>query len=39
MSFEDYKDVHLQAFQLGCKGRTTYRASEIRGYVLKINRN
>jgi ribonucleoside-diphosphate reductase alpha chain len=32
--FEHFKDVYLQAFELGCKGCTTYRPNEVTGAVL-----
>ena len=33
--FEAFKDVYLQAYELGCKGCTTYRPNEITGAVLE----
>jgi ribonucleoside-diphosphate reductase alpha chain len=33
--FEQFKDVYLQAFELGCKGCTTYRPNEVTGAVLQ----
>jgi ribonucleoside-diphosphate reductase alpha chain len=36
MSFEDFKDIYLKAFELGCKGCTTYRPNEITGAVLEV---
>ncbi|SME91694.1 ribonucleoside-diphosphate reductase class II [Tistlia consotensis] len=36
MSFEAFKDVYLSAYELGCKGCTTYRPSELRGAVLEV---
>jgi ribonucleoside-diphosphate reductase alpha chain len=39
MSFDAFKDVYLQAFELGCKGCTTYRPNEITGAVLEIRRD
>jgi ribonucleoside-diphosphate reductase alpha chain len=36
ISFEDFKDVYLQAFELGCKGCTTYRPNEVTGAVLAV---
>jgi len=33
--FETFKDVYLQAYELGCKGCTTYRPNEITGAVLE----
>jgi len=34
MSFEDFGDVYMRAYQLGTKSVTTYRPSETRGAVL-----
>jgi ribonucleoside-diphosphate reductase alpha chain len=34
MPFEDFKTVYLNAYNLGLKGCTTYRPSDIRGWVL-----
>ncbi|MGH6931277.1 MAG: adenosylcobalamin-dependent ribonucleoside-diphosphate reductase [Dongiaceae bacterium] len=36
LSFEAFKDVYLQAYELGCKGCTTYRPNEITGSVLEV---
>ena len=36
LSFEDFKDVYIQAFDLGCKGCTTYRPNEVTGAVLSL---
>jgi ribonucleoside-diphosphate reductase alpha chain len=36
ISFDDFKDVYLQAYELGCKGCTTYRPNEITGAVLEV---
>jgi ribonucleoside-diphosphate reductase alpha chain len=33
--FEDFKDIYMQAYALGCKGCTTYRPNEITGAVLE----
>ena len=33
-SFEDFKDVYMDAYRLGCKGCTTYRPNDITGSVL-----
>jgi len=33
--FEAFKDVYLRAYELGCKGCTTYRPNEITGAVLE----
>lgn len=34
ISFDDFKDVYLQAWKSGCKGCTTYRPNDITGSVL-----
>ena len=36
ISFEDFKDVYMQAWHSGCKGCTTYRPNEITGSVLSV---
>jgi ribonucleoside-diphosphate reductase alpha chain len=36
LTFEAFKDVYLQAYELGCKGCTTYRPNEITGAVLEV---
>ena len=36
ISFEDFKDVYLSAYEQGCKGCTTYRPNEITGSVLTM---
>jgi len=36
ISFEDFKDIYMQAFDLGCKGCTTYRPNDITGAVLEV---
>ena len=36
ISFEAFKDVYLQAYELGCKGCTTYRPNEVTGSVLSV---
>ena len=35
LSFEAFKDVYSQAYDLGCKGCTTYRPNEVTGAVLQ----
>jgi ribonucleoside-diphosphate reductase alpha chain len=37
ISFEDFKDVYLSAYEQGCKGCTTYRPNEITGSVLSVS--
>ena len=34
LSFEDFRDVYLDAYETGCKGCTTYRPNEVTGAVL-----
>lgn len=36
ISFEDFKEVYLEAFRTGCKGCTTYRPNAITGSVLSV---
>ncbi len=36
LAFEAFKDVYMQAYELGCKGCTTYRPNEITGAVLEV---
>lgn len=35
ISFEEFKDIYIQAYDLGCKGCTTYRPNEVTGAVLE----
>jgi len=37
--FERFKDVYLQAYELGCKGCTTYRPNEVTGAVLELRKD
>ncbi|MGN7870567.1 adenosylcobalamin-dependent ribonucleoside-diphosphate reductase [Paracoccus sp. 22332] len=37
MSFQDFKDVYLSAWDLGCKGCTTYRPNAVTGSVLSVS--
>ena len=34
ISFEDFEDVYLEAYEMGCKGCTTYRPNDVTGSVL-----
>ncbi|MFZ2007147.1 MAG: ribonucleoside-diphosphate reductase, adenosylcobalamin-dependent, partial [Stellaceae bacterium] len=36
IAFDAFKDIYLQAYELGCKGCTTYRPNEITGAVLEV---
>jgi ribonucleoside-diphosphate reductase alpha chain len=36
--FERFRDVYLQAYELGCKGCTTYRPNEVTGAVLEVRK-
>ncbi len=36
LSFDAFKDIYSQAYELGCKGCTTYRPNEITGAVLEV---
>ena len=36
ISFDDFKQVYLQAYDLGCKGCTTYRPNDVTGAVLEV---
>lgn len=35
INFDDFKRVYMEAYDLGCKGCTTYRPNEVTGSVLK----
>ena len=37
ISFDAFKDVYLQAYELGCKGCTTYRPNAVTGSVLSVS--
>ncbi len=39
IAFEAFKDVYLQAYDLGCKGCTTYRPNEVTGAVLEVKKD
>ncbi|MBE9553665.1 MAG: adenosylcobalamin-dependent ribonucleoside-diphosphate reductase, partial [Proteobacteria bacterium] len=34
ITFDDFKDIYMQAYDLGCKGCTTYRPNDVTGAVL-----
>lgn len=36
--FEDFKDIYMQAYDLGCKGCTTYRPNDVTGAVLEVRK-
>ncbi|MBN8553048.1 MAG: adenosylcobalamin-dependent ribonucleoside-diphosphate reductase [Caulobacterales bacterium] len=36
ISFDDFADVYVQGFRMGCKGLTTYRPNAITGSVLSV---
>jgi ribonucleoside-diphosphate reductase alpha chain len=36
ISFEDFADVYLEGYRLGCKGLTTYRPNAVTGSVLTV---
>ena len=36
ISFEDFEQVYLSAYDLGCKGCTTYRPNDVTGSVLSV---
>ncbi|HYM17661.1 MAG TPA: hypothetical protein VEU06_03780, partial [Micropepsaceae bacterium] len=37
--FAQFKDVYLQAYELGCKGCTTYRPNDVTGAVLEVRKD
>ncbi|MCR6629292.1 MAG: adenosylcobalamin-dependent ribonucleoside-diphosphate reductase [Magnetospirillum sp.] len=39
ISFEAFRDVYEQAYELGCKGCTTYRPNDITGSVLEVKKD
>ncbi|EBA18685.1 ribonucleoside-diphosphate reductase, putative [Roseobacter sp. SK209-2-6] len=39
ISFDDFKDVYMQAWDQGCKGCTTYRPNDVTGSVLTVSEN
>ena len=38
IEFESFKDIYLQAYELGCKGCTTYRPNDVTGAVLAVKK-
>jgi ribonucleoside-diphosphate reductase alpha chain len=34
--FSDFQDVYLKAWEMGCKGCTTYRPNDVTGSVLEV---
>ncbi len=36
LDFESFKDIYQQAYDLGCKGCTTYRPNDVTGSVLSV---
>ncbi len=36
ISFEDFKGIYIEAYELGCKGCTTYRPNDVTGSVLQL---
>ncbi|WP_136442904.1 adenosylcobalamin-dependent ribonucleoside-diphosphate reductase [Pacificoceanicola onchidii] len=37
ISFSDFKDVYMEAYETGCKGCTTYRPNDVTGSVLSVS--
>ncbi|PWG17698.1 adenosylcobalamin-dependent ribonucleoside-diphosphate reductase [Salibaculum griseiflavum] len=37
ISFDDFKDVYMEAWDTGCKGCTTYRPNDVTGSVLSVD--
>ena len=38
IGFDDFKDIYVQAYELGCKGCTTYRPNDVTGSVLEVKK-
>jgi ribonucleoside-diphosphate reductase alpha chain len=38
LSFEEFKSVYLEAYEMGCKGCTTYRPNDVTGSVLEVKK-
>ncbi len=39
ISFDDFREVYMQAYDLGCKGCTTYRPNDVTGAVLETRKS
>lgn len=39
ISFADFREVYAKAYELGCKGCTTYRPNEVTGAVLEVRKD
>jgi ribonucleoside-diphosphate reductase alpha chain len=39
ISFDEFKDIYMQAYDLGCKGCTTYRPNDVTGSVLELSKD
>ena len=37
ISFDDFQDVYMEAYETGCKGCTTYRPNDVTGSVLSVS--
>jgi ribonucleoside-diphosphate reductase alpha chain len=37
ITFDDFKDVYMEAYETGCKGCTTYRPNDVTGSVLSVS--
>lgn len=37
INFDDFQDVYMQAYEMGCKGCTTYRPNDVTGSVLSVS--
>jgi len=37
ISFDDFKDIYLKAYETGCKGCTTWRPNDITGAILSVD--
>jgi ribonucleoside-diphosphate reductase alpha chain len=38
IAFDEFKDIYVQAYDLGCKGCTTYRPNDVTGSVLSVKK-